>query len=80
MSMIINDPKLAADLAAVSVPTELRGPDGAVLGRYVPKVDGMMFPELGITDEEIYARRRSESGWVSSDEVEALFERLRNGR
>jgi len=81
MSLTITDP---ATLAALSVATgpelEIRGPDGQLLGQFVPAPrPGMMFPELGITDDEMYRRLNDPlAKWVTGEEVMARLHSLRD--
>jgi len=74
--MTISDPTLAATLAALSTPQELRDPEGRVLGRYVPAIPGMSFPEIGLTDAELDAIANDPDGWVPASEVEARLQTL----
>ena len=76
--MTITDPTLADCLKALSVPQQLRGPDGRVLGRYVPAIPGMSIPETGLTDAELDAIVADPHGWLSASEVEARLEALRS--
>ncbi len=76
--MTITDPTLANRLEALSVPQQLRGPDGRVLGRYVPAIPGMSIPETGLTDAELDAIVADPHGWVSAAEVETRLNALRS--
>jgi hypothetical protein len=80
MSVTIHDPTTAAALAqAIGAEIELRDPDGRLLGRFTPAPrPGMMFPEFGVTDEEMDRRLNDPSAkWVSGDEVMARLRALR---
>jgi len=76
--MTITDPALAARLAAMTTPQELLDADGHLLGRHVPTVPGMRFPELGITDAEIATILADPFGWVPVTEVDARLRALRS--
>ncbi len=76
--MTITDPILADSLEALSVPQQLRGPDGRVLGRYVPAIPGMSIPETGLTDAELDAIVADSDGWIPAAEVEARLNALRS--
>ena len=58
----------------------MRGPDGQLLGRFTPAPrPGMMFPELGVTDEEMDRRLNDPNAkWVTGDEVMARLRSLRD--
>ena len=80
MSIQINDEKAVAVLAAATAPVELRGPDGRVLGQFVPADPSkrMSFPEFGMTDEEITRLDNDpNTRWFTANEV---MERLRQLR
>ena len=76
--MTIQDPNLAASLAALSTPQPLHGPDGSFLGRYLPAVPGMSVPESGLTDAELLNILSEPDGWVSADEVTRRLRDLRS--
>jgi hypothetical protein len=80
MSVTITDAATLAALAAAKGPDlEVRGPDGQLLGRFTPAPrPGMMFPELGMTDEELDRIENDPNGkWVTADEVMARLRSLR---
>ena len=79
MSVTIHDAAAVAALASTTgMDVEIRGPDGQLLGRFTPAPrPGMMFPELGITDEEMNRRLNDPDGWVSAEEVNARLRELR---
>ena len=55
MSIHVHDEALTAALAAATGPEEVRASDGRLLGRFIPEpAPKMSFPELGITDEELF--------------------------
>lgn len=76
MSLTTSDPATAAALAGSNTPQQLLSPDGKPLGRYIPPVPGMTFPESGLTDDELRRRADDPEGWVSADEVEARLRGL----
>ena len=81
MSVTIHDSVTAATLAQTTgVEIELRDADGQLLGRFTPAPrPGMMFPELGITDEEMDRRLNDpDAKWVTGDEVMARLRSLRD--
>lgn len=77
MPLTISDPATAAALAGSSTPQQLLTPDGKPLGRYIPPVPGMAFPESGLTDDELHRRAADPDGWVTADEVEARLRELK---
>lgn len=78
MSLTVTDPTLLAAFTASEFPVELRSPDGKLVGRFVPSIPGMRFPELGITDEEMDRRLNDpDAKWVTGDEVMARLRSLR---
>lgn len=81
MSLTISDPATLTTLTtATGCEVELRGPDGQLLGRFTPAPrPGMMFPELGITDEEMDRRLNDPNAkWVTGEEVMARLRSLRD--
>ena len=77
MSLTVTDPALLAAFTASEFPVELRSPDGKLVGRFVPSIPGMRFPELGITDEEMDRLLNDPDGWVTAEEVNAKLRELR---
>lgn len=72
MSIDITDPLTAAALAATTAPAEVRGPDGRVLGRFVPVKplapgEPLIPWEPDITPEEL--QRRLDEPGLTIDEV-----------
>lgn len=79
MPVKISDPTTAEALGATATPQDLVGPDGRVLGRFLPTVPGMRFPELGITDAELERRLNAPAAdWVSGEQVLARLRSLRD--
>lgn len=72
MTQIEVDESLKQKLSGFNESVELCGPDGRVLGRYLPEVEyGEILygsVEIPYSDEEI-ARRRAESGGCSLEEI-----------
>jgi len=79
MSLQINDPiTLSTFSVAAGAGLEVRGPEGQLLGFFNPAPrPGMMFPEFGVTDEEMDRRANDPNDWVSLDEVNARLRELR---
>jgi hypothetical protein len=81
MSVTIRDERTVEELGkVVGAEIEVFGPDGRLLGRFTPAPrPGMMFPELGMTDEEMNRRLNdSNAKWVTGDEVMARLRSLRD--
>jgi hypothetical protein len=81
MSVTIHDAAAVAALASTTgMEVEIRGPDGQLLGRFTPAPrPGMMFPELGITDEEMDRRLNDpDARWVTGEAVMARLRSLRD--
>ena len=77
--MTIHDAAAVAVLAStIGVEVEVRGPDGQLLGRFTPAPrPGMMFPELGITDDEMDRRLNDPNAkWMTGEEVVARLRSL----
>lgn len=80
MSVTVRDEATAAVLETVTgVEVEVRGPDGRLLGRFTPAPrPGMMFPELGVSDEELDRLENDPNAkWYTPDEVSARLRSLR---
>ena len=80
MSVTIRDEATVAVLAETVGPqVDVFAPDGRLLGRFSPAPrPGMMFPEFGMTDEELDRFERDpNSKWVTADEVMARLRSLR---
>jgi hypothetical protein len=76
MSLTVTDPAFAAALASTETPVQLRGPDGKVMGVYLPIIPGMSIPESGMTDDELRRLLDDPNGWVTADEVHARLREL----
>jgi len=79
MSVTIPDAASAAVLAqTVGAEVEVFAPDGRLIGRFTPAPrPGMMFPELGMTDEELDRQENDpQAKWVTAEEVMARLRSL----
>ena len=80
MTLTIPDQSIAATFAdATGSGVEVRGPDGQLLGRFTPAPrPGRMFPEFGVTDEEMTRELNDpDAKWVTAEEVNARLRELR---
>lgn len=79
MTVTVRDDTTVSELDhAVGGDVELRTRDGRLLGRFLPAPrPGMMFPELGKTDDEL-DRIEHDPGarWFTADEVMARIRSL----
>jgi hypothetical protein len=78
MSIQIRDESTAAALAKAADPQDLRGPDGKLIGRFIPvgKLT-LSFPELDITDEELLQRMNDPNAkWHTPEEVMARLREI----
>jgi hypothetical protein len=79
MPLTITDPAAAATLAAATTADEVRGPDGRLLGRFIPAPrPGVSCPEVGLTDDELLRLASEPDGWVTADQVAARLRELRD--
>jgi hypothetical protein len=72
MSIQIRDESIAAALSNVDSPDDVVGPDGKLLGRFVPVSQlKIPFPEFDISDDEIIhlIQDPNPSHWHTPDEV-----------
>ena len=79
MSIEFIDESIATRLFAVSKPSELRAPDGRLVGQFIPaeRKGKVSFPEFGMTDEELEARaNRPDAKWYTADEVMSRLREL----
>ena len=80
MPLKVDDPTMASAMNAVPHPTNVYGPDGQLLGQFWPRVPGMSFPELGVTDEELdRIIADPATRWVTGDEVMARLRAIDAG-
>ncbi|MBA4063462.1 MAG: hypothetical protein C0501_07070 [Isosphaera sp.] len=76
MPIHIHDAASAAVLSAATGEDELLGPDGRVLGRFVP-APKMSFPEVGLTDEELEQGLNDPNAvWHTPEEVMARLREI----
>lgn len=77
MSITIPDDRLAAELAQVGAPVEVRAPDGQYLGEFTPA--RLKCPPINISEEELRRRENDTTGkWYTAEEVEAKLRELRS--
>lgn len=79
MPLTITDPATAAALAAATAIDEVRGPDGQLLGRFIPAPrPGLEFPEFGMSSAQMRMLADDpNTKWVPAAEVEARLRELR---
>jgi hypothetical protein len=78
MSITILDESTATALATASTPQEVRGPNGVLLGQFIPaSLPKVSFPEFGVTDDEL-ERQLSDpnSRWHTPEEVMARLREI----
>jgi hypothetical protein len=77
MSITIPDEATAAALSAAAEPAEVLGPDGRVLGRFIPAAEKMSYPELGVTDAELDRTADDPNGvWYTTEQVLARLREI----
>lgn len=78
MSILIRDEPTAAVLAGATGLQDVRGPDGQLLGQFIPAPrPGLSFPELGITDEELDRQMNDPNAkWYTPEEVMARLREI----
>lgn len=79
MIVTVRDDTTAAEVEqAVGAVVEFRARDGRLLGRFIPAPrPGIMFPELGKTDEELdRIENEPNARWYTADEVMARIRAL----
>ncbi len=78
MSITILDESTAAALATASVPQEILGPSGAVLGQFIPaSLPRVSCPEFGVTDDELERQLNDpNSRWHTPEEVMARLREI----
>jgi hypothetical protein len=78
MSITILDESTATALATASTPQEVRGPNGILLGQFIPaSLPKVSFPEFGVTDDEL-DRLLSDPNekWVTPEDVTARLREI----
>jgi hypothetical protein len=78
MSITIVDESTAAALATASSPQEIHGPNGILLGQFIPAaVPKVSFPEFGITDDELNRQLNDPNArWHTPEEVMARLREI----
>jgi hypothetical protein len=78
VSIQIHDEPTATNLARASSPQEIRGPDGQLLGQFIPAPrPGLSYPEIGLTDEELMRRLNDPNAkWYTPEEVMARLREI----
>jgi hypothetical protein len=78
MSITILDESTAAALATASSPQDILGPNGVVLGQFIPaSLPKVSFPEFGVTDEEIDRQLADPNErWFTPEEVMARLREI----
>ncbi|HEX3148579.1 MAG TPA: hypothetical protein VHR66_10875 [Gemmataceae bacterium] len=78
MSIQINDETTATNLGSASSPQEVHGPDGRLLGQFIPAPrPGLSYPEVGLTDAELLARLNNPAAkWRTPEEVMARLREI----
>jgi hypothetical protein len=78
MSIQIPDDTTASALAAADGPQDVHGPDGRLLGRFIPTgKPGTSFPEVGLTDEQLEQRVNDPNAtWHTADQVMARLREI----
>lgn len=78
MSITIADKTTALAFESASSPQEVRGPNGILLGRFIPAtLSKTSIPEFGVTDEELEQQLRDPNEkWVSPEEVMARLREI----
>ncbi len=73
MAIQILDVVSASNLSSAQYPSDVHGPDGKMLGRFIPtSVPGMTYPESGLTDDELDKLANDPNAkWVTSERVMA---------
>jgi hypothetical protein len=78
MPITILDESTATALATASIPQEVRGPNGAILGQFIPaSLPKVSFPEFGVTDEELERQLTDPNEkWVTPEVVMARLREI----
>jgi hypothetical protein len=78
VSIQITDISTASNLASASGPQDVRGPDGQLLGQFIPAPrPGLSYPEIGLTDAELMRRLNDPSAkWCTPEEVMARLREI----
>jgi hypothetical protein len=78
VSIQINDLPTASNMASASGPEDIHGPEGQLLGRFIPAPKpGMSYPEIGLTDAELMRRLNDPNAeWCTPEEVMARLREI----
>jgi hypothetical protein len=78
MSILIRDESTLTALTIASEAQDVHGPDGRLLGRFIPVPKAKMtYPELGMTDEELEERLNDPNAtWHTPEEVMARLREI----
>ena len=78
MSILIRDEPTVADFVSATEPEDVRGPDGRLLGQFIPAPKPKMsMPECGLTDEELDRRLNDPNAkWYTPEEVMARLREI----
>jgi hypothetical protein len=78
VSIQIRDEPTAAVLARTTDPQDVRGPDGKLIGRFIPVTKlTVSYPELEITDEELLQQVNDPNAiWHTPEEVMARLREI----
>ncbi len=81
MSITVRDEATVASLTAAHEYEEVKGPDGKVLGLFLPRsVPGMRYPEVEIdVDEMMRTINDPNTKWHTGEEVMARLRKIREG-
>jgi hypothetical protein len=78
MPIQIRDEPTATVLAGATGLQEVRGPDGRLLGQFIPAPrPGLSYPEVGLTDAELMRRLNDPNArWYTPEEVMARLREI----
>jgi hypothetical protein len=78
VSILISDQPTVTALTTATGPQDVRGPDGRLLGQFIPAPRaGMTYPELGLTDAELEQRLNDPNAkWHTPEEVMARLREI----
>ena len=78
MAIQILDAVSASNLSSAQYPSDVHGPDGKMLGRFIPTtIPGTSYPELGLTDEELDALVTDPNAtWKTPEQVMARLQEI----
>jgi hypothetical protein len=78
MPITILDESTATALATASTPQEVVGPNGALLGQFIPaSLPRISFPEFGVPDDELKRQLTDPNEkWVTPEDVMARLREI----